>query len=92
MFKFVSNSVYLQVIGPLHSTLFIWGQFKSKFAHGSLSFQVFCQSAIDGAQNDHASKVHAILANKAGLVAWVSRIAAASRFSGDKTKSRLVRN
>jgi len=25
---------------------------------------VFCQSAIDGAQNDHASKVHAILANK----------------------------
>lgn len=25
---------------------------------------VFCQSAIDGAQNDHASKVHAVLANK----------------------------
>lgn len=29
-----------------------------------MSEQVFCQSAIDGAQNDHASKVHAILANK----------------------------
>lgn len=26
--------------------------------------EVFCQSAIEGAQNDHASKVHAILANK----------------------------
>ena len=26
--------------------------------------QVFCQSAIDGAQNDHASKVHAVLSNK----------------------------
>ena len=34
--------------------------------HASLCLpQVFCQSAIEGAQNDHASKVHAILANKA---------------------------
>ena len=28
------------------------------------ALEVFCQSAIDGAQNDHASKVHAILSNK----------------------------
>ena len=34
--------------------------------HASLCLpQVFCQSAIEGAQNDHASRVHAILANKA---------------------------
>ena len=47
------------------SALSIWGQFRSKSTHVlNVLTAVFCQSAIDGAQNDHASKVHAVLANK----------------------------
>ena len=48
------------------AVFFLFGGSSDQSSHRQFSFfQVFCQSAIDGAQNDHASKVHAILANKA---------------------------
>ncbi|CAE7899268.1 Cacna1h, partial [Symbiodinium sp. KB8] len=42
---------------------------------------VFCQSAIDGAQNDHASKVHAILANKEAHLGKINTLF--SKFGAD---------
>ena len=43
----------------------LWGQVRPKFTHKSaIRGGVFCQSAIDSAQNDHANVVQSMLANK----------------------------
>ncbi|CAE7948121.1 unnamed protein product, partial [Symbiodinium sp. KB8] len=58
------------VLAPLKSMSVIWVLLYlfyiafTYFAVMNVVTAVFCQSAIDGAQNDHASKVHAILSNK----------------------------
>eukprot|EP00439_Symbiodinium_sp_Y106_P051369 s4633_g6.t2 len=58
------------VLAPLKSISVIWVLLYlfyiafTYFAVMNVVTAVFCQSAIDGAQNDHASKVHAILSNK----------------------------
>ena len=49
---------------PPRSALSIWGQFRSKFTQSLQNSQVFCQSAIESAQNDHSTKCQAILADK----------------------------
>ena len=59
-----------EVLGPLKAinafwvVLFLFYICFTHFAVLNVLTAVFCQSAIDGAQNDHASKVHAVLANK----------------------------
>ncbi|CAE7517566.1 Cacna1i [Symbiodinium natans] len=59
-----------QVVWPLRAMseawiwVFLFYISFTYFAVLNVVTAVFCQSAIDGAQNDHASKVHAILANK----------------------------
>ena len=49
---------------PPRSALSIWGQFRSKFTQSRVCAGVFCQSAIENAQNDHAAVVQNILDNK----------------------------
>ena len=48
---------------PLALRCLFGGQFRSKFTLTSRG-GVFCQSAIDSAQNDHANVVQSMLANK----------------------------
>lgn len=71
LFMSITGGVNWQdVLGPLKFIntiwvfLFLFYIAFTYFAVLNVLTAVFCQSAIDGAQNDHASKVHAVLANK----------------------------
>lgn len=71
LFMSISGGVsWENVIAPLKEVSLVWVVVYlfyisfTYFAVLNVVTAVFCQSAIDGAQNDHASKVHAILANK----------------------------
>lgn len=54
----------LQEISATWVVIYLFYVAFTYFAVLNVVTAVFCQSAIEGAQNDHASKVHAILANK----------------------------
>ena len=54
------------LLQPFVSALSTWGQLTSQSSHKHTQVVtgVFCQSAIDSAQNDHAAIVQSILENK----------------------------
>eukprot|EP00439_Symbiodinium_sp_Y106_P040509 s387_g4.t5 len=76
-----------QVLAPLSAMsetwiwIFLFYISFTYFAVLNVVTAVFCQSAIDGAQNDHASKVHAILANKEAHLGKINTLF--SKFGAD---------
>ncbi|CAJ1404753.1 unnamed protein product [Effrenium voratum] len=81
LFMSITSGVsWEEVLAPLQAISMAWVfifLFYISFAYFAVLnvvTGVFCQSAIDGAQNDHATKVHSILAHKEAHLEQIRRL------------------